>query len=204
MGRYRFGLAATLLVASPLASASDSERILQQLTSIAPMIMAISAFVGLLLFASGIFRVYQRSTNPNQHTTASAIRLLVAGTLLLCLPATINMFSKTVVDPNWSGTARSIMAVDENALRELDSINQTPLGRMMPEGMGKAVIGFLYLFGFFFFVWGIYLIKDAGDRQAQVSVGKVITHIAGGILLMNLTWSACIIGSIFGLTGMCT
>lgn len=204
MGRYRFGLAATLLVASPLASASDSARILQQLTSIAPMIMAISAFVGLLLFASGIFRVYQRSANPNQHTTASAIRLLVAGTLLLCLPATINMFSKTVVDPNWSGTARSIMAVDENALRELDSINQTPLGRMMPEGMGKAVIGFLYLFGFFFFVWGIYLIKDAGDRQAQVSVGKVITHIAGGILLMNLTWSACIIGSIFGLTGMCT
>src|SRR5690625_1542915 len=108
MLRCRGGVAVALLIVSPFARANDSTRILQQLTSIEPMIMAISAFVGLLLFASGIFRVYQRSANPNQHTTASAIRLLVAGTLLLCLPATINMFSKTVVDPNWSGTARSI------------------------------------------------------------------------------------------------
>lgn len=205
----RILIALVLLIgALPMAAhAQDSAHALSQLNSLASMLLSVATLLGLVLFGAGIYRVYKHPQNPQQYTVASVIQYLVAGTLLLSIVTAYGVVTRTAIDSSWEGDQRSIIAIDQHAISEMDRAEQdSVLGSLMPRGMGAAVIGFVYVVGFISFVRGVYLIKEMGQRPGEsAGVAKILTHIIGGVVAMNLTRSACLIYSLFssGSLGFC-
>jgi len=193
-GVYVIGAALYL----PSAFAQDTDHILGQLTSLMPFAVSIAYMIGLFLSGLGLYRIYKQPSNPQQFTIATSLRYLLAGTLLLSVLTAFNVLTRTTIDPNWSGSERTVLALDQRALQSFEAVSDSAvLGGLMPDKLGAIIIGFVYFIGFVSFIRGLYLIKEIGQNNSQngSGVGKVLTHLIGGVIAMNLTQTACVLGA---------
>ncbi len=181
------------------AHALDGNYVIQQLNSLMQVFGSLSTVVGIALAGIGIYMFYGRHKNPAQYPISRCIFTVLSGTLLITFSEAYSVLKASTIDPaGFAGGARNILAVDQNALNNLNQAGGAGiLGRMMPANMALMVVGWCYIIGLGAFLRGLYLIKEIGNPQSQHGAGKTITHLLGGVFLMNLTESACILASIF-------
>lgn len=184
---------------APGAHALDGNHVITQLNAIMPLFGSLAVVVGIALVGTGIYMFYARQQNPNQYPISRCIYTIVSGTLLITFSEAYDVLKASSIDSSGFGSSsRNILAVDQNALANINRSGGVGiLGRMMPANMALMVVGWCYIIGLGAFLRGLYLIKEIGNPQAQHGFGKTITHMLGGVFLMNLTESACILASIF-------
>lgn len=186
----------------------NSSHVLGQLAALMPLMESLAYLIGLVLVGAGLYKAYKNPQNPQQHTIGSAVRYMLSGTLLLSITTVFNVLTRTTVDPTWTDSGRAMLALDQRALQDFETAsNSQVLGGLMPESLGAIVLGFVYLVGFIAIIRGVFLMKEVGQMggQNQAGIGKVMTHLIGGVIAMNLTQSACIMASTFSQnsTGFC-
>ena len=197
--RFTFLTSVFVLFASSDALGQDQGHILAQLTAVMSFVEILAFVSGLFLFGFGVYGVYKASASPNQNSYSSSFKYVLSGTLLLSIITTYGIIVRTTVNEQWNESARSVLALNERALENFSGTStNTVLGAMMPASLGVVMLGIIYLIGFISFIRGLYLIKDiGGNSQNAAGLGKVLTHIIGGVVCMNLTRTSCLLANSF-------
>lgn len=181
---------------------SGTMRILGELSSIMPFLNTLAAVLGIYLIIAGtmMWTGIGKQSMYTQITASKIIKHYVAGVMLLSIVFSVGILTRTTVDPTWSESSRSILSLDQRSLEEFDQVaNSGILADIMPASVGPVVIAFIFIFGFIFFMKGTWLIVKSGEggHAQESSMGKVVTHLVGGVICMNLVTTACIVGRTF-------
>lgn len=196
--------ALALLASQPALAQSDrASNILDQYSAVTLLILAISILMALILFGVSLLGFKKHGENPNAVPLSQPIWGLVAATLLLGSGSFYGAVMTSTIDPDFSGQ-RSALALSEEALQQ-DTAGGL-FGEYLPDGTAIAILGFVFLVGFYNFLKGIWLLKDLGGQKRpgdDSSWGKPLTHILGGVAAMNIVQVSCIVASIIGLQTIC-
>jgi hypothetical protein len=174
-----------------------------QMTVLVITVRLVGFLMGLVLFISGLLRIRKNAENPNSHSMASCIWMMISGTLLISLGTFYSIVSSTL-DTSLVGSGASILSV--NAHISLPSGTQPGKGfsQFIPTESGQSILAFVYFIGMLSFVRGIMLLKDLGSPQGQqMGMGKPVTHILGGAVAMNILKFSCMIGAFIGSDVIC-
>jgi hypothetical protein len=174
-----------------------------QMTVMVIAVRLIGFLMGLVLFVTGLLRIRKNAENPNSHSIASCIWMLVSGTLLISLGSFYSIVSATL-DPSLVGQSNSILAVNAHISLASGSKTGSGFSQFIPTEAGQSIMAFVYFIGMLSFVRGIMLLKDLGSPQGQqMGIGKPITHILGGAVAMNILKFSCMVGAFIGSDVIC-
>ena len=127
-----------------------------------------AALLGLVMIGWGLLRLLR----PDPVSTAgSAVLLLICGSLLLALPETMKTLTSSFFaqsDP------RQILSV------------APPQSHTRMRTLLSVVTDFLSLVGWYAGMRGIFLIATANAVVHAARFGRGMTHLVGGVLLVNL------------------
>lgn len=159
-----------------------------QLTSnfstIADLLGAISLIMGISIFIGGIFQMKKygesRTMMSGQHSVAGPLMMLLAGTMLMALPAVID----SAMLAFWS---------DQNPL----SYEGGPGGY---SALIPPVIMFVRIIGVGSFMRGIVLMSRSGSQQSQPgTMAKALIHLLAGVLCIHIIGTVDLMQNILGL-----
>lgn len=150
----------------------------------AKMIQAISIIMGVALFAGGMFKLKRygemRTFMSQNMTLAAPGMMILAGVMLLIFPTTV----ATVLHTFWGS--------DYNPIRYTG--NQVGWDQYVP-----AILIFVRLIGIISMLRGILLISRSGNQGSQPgTIGRAMTHLFGGILLVHILGTVDVLRNIFG------
>lgn len=164
--------------------------------SLQRMIGAISFVIGIALVYRGI-AMYRGLANQ---TYGSAQRGEVAGPMVFLVVGAVLIYLPTALDTSistlFAGTTR------ENLLPAESLIGYKSVSNVEHwEEISKVLVQYMKLIGLIAFIRGWVILSKMGHQGAQPgSIGKGITHIVAGVMLMNIVGSYNIIAQTFGFT----
>lgn len=202
MGALKYWLLLGGLLFSESSSAQAAE-LIPQFNSWGSFIVAVGYLLGLILVFTGFLSLYKHSSEPHRYTVGYSLSNIIAGVFLLSANLFYSIFKRSTFDPSW-GDDNSALALD-SAVLNAEAIGDSFWGKYLPEETAMGLVGFLYLVGLVFFIKGIYLLRYSGtepDNQ-QKGVGRALTHMVGGVVVMNIVQFSCIIGESFGVPLIC-
>ncbi|MHC8441411.1 MAG: hypothetical protein ACYYK0_04365 [Candidatus Eutrophobiaceae bacterium] len=142
----------------------------------------VSAWVfGLFLVGRGLMELLIRHRQGRR--ILSSVACMIAGSLLLSIAETMEVLTASLF-------------VDEDPRRIFSVV---PHSDLPSRALMHTVLDFLALLGWIAGVRGLWWIANAGDHRAQNQVAKGISHLFGGVLLINLTPFAQAIGVQLGI-----
>ena len=171
---------------------------------IAQFISNVGTAVGLVLFFHGLYSFYSRGENPQRFPVSYCLSTLLAGTFLL-ISSTVYAWSVNSVSPVAWATDSSMLAIGSNVNEDATAIQNSFLGRYIPQQSFTTLMGFIYIAGLIGFIRGLYLFKNVGqmDNQQEGGFSKASWHVAGGCALMNIILVSCFIGWLSGIPYLC-
>ena len=155
------------------------------------LIVAISYVTGIALIARGLlmYRIFANQTYGSQQRgeIAGPLVFLIVGGILCYFPSSVDTTLLTVFGSTEIELISNPIAYDQSAsMAKWHTIK-------------KIVISYMTLIGLIAFVRGWIILSKMGHQGSQPgSVGKGVTHIIGGILLINCVKTATIIAQTFG------
>jgi intracellular multiplication protein IcmC len=170
-GSAAFAQATTSLpnidAAQMLVNLSNSVGSLMQLTT------AISYVLGMFLVIKGIFALkeygeHRTHGSSQQGSLKTALMLLLAGSLLIFLPSSVQTGTSTL----WATTPSAIAYVTDTN----DQWSQVI----------SSVFLVVQLIGTIAFIRGIVILSHSGEGHQQGAFGRAMAHIVGGILCINM------------------
>lgn len=174
---------------------------MEQFESVSILIVSIGILVGLIVIGVGVFAMYKHTSEPTKYTVGFIISNFVAGTGLL-IPSSMYAMFKSTATGGWS-SSRLSLSEDLQAIRALESISSSAnmgfFGEFMPPAMAVTIVGCVFIVGLVAYIRGLYLIRYLGapDGRAPtgpVGVGKVLAHIFGGLVCMDILGAGCLLG----------
>ncbi len=193
-----------LLAISPNAYAAAVD-VKQNMKTLVEMALMIAPFLGFLVFASGIMQFYKHAkTKDERYGVSSSVFKLVAGILLISINWFYGVLASSFVPDTSTGAdgARMLIAVD---VQMTQGQAVTMAGGVVPADTINGLLGFIAFVGVLAFINGLMALKNMGDgRHDERDLYKAITRIAGGIICLNIKFFSCFVGSIFGVTMLCT
>jgi hypothetical protein len=194
----------SLLALSPSAYAQAVD-VKQNMKTLVEMALMVAPFLGFLVFASGIIQFYKHAkTKDERYGVASSVFKLLAGVLLISINWFYGVLASSFVPNTTTGAdnARMMLAVDGQMAQ---GAAVTMAGGVIPVDTINALLGFIAFVGVLAFLNGLLALKNMGDgRHDERDLYKAITRIAGGIVCLNIKFFGCFIGSIFGVSMLCT
>lgn len=163
------------------------------------LVLAIGYMVGLYMFIYGLYSFYLTGKygNDPSRSIASSFWQVATGIMLL-LSSTVYAIAKGTISPTWTNT-NQVLALSSSAF---NNVSATGFLGYIPEGTLKTLLSAIWLIGLIGFLKGIYLFRFAADQasgsQGYSPVKKIITHILGGVLLMNIKDTSTAVGTFFG------
>ncbi|MND11560.1 hypothetical protein D3C87_351680 [compost metagenome] len=192
-----------LLLALFSGAASADGIAAETINPIASLIVSIGYLVGLTLFVHGLYGIKKNSESPQQYPFGKCVAEMVSGVLLLLSGYFYGVVRNSAVNDGWSYDNSNALALDHTALSNMGDLSQSFLGQYLPVQTIEMLIGFVYLFGLMSFLKGIYMLKSIGAVNNQDGIGKVATHICGGIVCMNIASFSCLVSSFIGVSMLC-
>lgn len=190
-----------LLTASPMASASQ---LVESLNAIADLAITISAFAGLIFLFGGIYGYYADTKAGREVNHAFNITAIFAGIGLISALALYSIVRASVVGEGQ--TLRGNMVLSDQVQRMMSTGSSGPFSGYIPADTQEALLAFVFLIGLFSFLrsfWLAYSLYKQNARNGENSVMRILAHMLAGILLMNITWTACWIGKSFSIPFLC-
>lgn len=159
--------------------------------SLRELTIAISYITGVALIFRGValYRAFGQHITMQSRggEVAGPMVFIIVGAFLVYLPSTIDNSLVTVFGSTDLSTASSILSLsagtDNNAFEEVTNV----------------ISKYLSLIGLIAFVRGWIILSKMGHSGSQPgSVAKGITHIIGGIFLLNIVETVRLIAQLFG------
>lgn len=171
-----------------LNNLSNSFDSLLQLVGGASFVIGVFLVVkGLMLYRS--FGMHMASQGKQEH--AAALVAILVGAVLIYLPTTINTGLQTIF-----GTTSTNAAAD---MIGYSSIATTASWRKLMN----VLQNYIQLIGYIAFVRGWLILSKLGHAGGQPgNMGKGLTHIIAGIILVNIVASINILANTFGFQGV--
>lgn len=164
-------------------------------TNIELLITAFAFVAGIFMIAKGLmmYRAFgQHITQMSQRgeMAGPAVYILV-GAMLVYIPSTINMGLTTIFSGNVTlGTTKGA--------NQLITYSSTSAFTQWQE-LSVVIVNYLKLLGLIAFIRGWFILsKMSAPGQQPGTAGKGVTHLIGGVLLMNVVDSINIIAATFG------
>lgn len=176
-----------------------------QIKPMVALVVSIGYLIGLVLFITGLYGFKKHSENPQQFTIAYCVMNMATGILLLLSGYFYSSLKSSTIDQGWSFDGESALSIDNAALADVGSMSNSLLGQYLPEQTIAMLIGFVYLVGLIAFIKGIYMLKNVGSVNSghEGGIGKALTHMAGGLVSMNIVQFSCIMGNATGISMLC-
>lgn len=152
------------------------QRLSQVFPALQELILITFSLLGLALIGTGLLRLLPRHCRGRG--PGPAICCLVAGSLLLALPTSMESLSHSLF-------------ADADPRRILSAVNPN---HSPGRGLLLVVINFMTLIGWLAGGRGLYLIAQSGGRLA-----RGLVHLLGGVCLVNLLPLAHAIGTQLGI-----
>ena len=142
-------------------------------------------FIGVIMEASALLRITKPGFTHGKGTPGGTVAMLVIGAMLISLPATINIFEKTVF-----GVTQTNYAMDQSwEQADLSYMSATTSGSAARNARVLSAINaafqYIRILGLIAFIRGLYLLKSAVDG-GQSSIMSASLHMIGGVLAMNI------------------
>lgn len=175
------------------------------INALGSLIVAGCYLIGTITFIYGLYGFKAHTNQPQQFPISTCVMNLLTGVILLSLPVFYSILKRSTIDPGWNEGARVALSVGPHVADVRGSFIDTYL----PGETAEAVIGFIFLVGLWSFAKGVYRLRFVGLSQmhappgAGQGLGNAITHMVGGMLVMNITHVSCIIGETFNLNILC-
>ena len=170
------------------------------LENLTDAVVFIKALVGAVAFVCGVYFVYrgvgmyrifanQTFGSAQRGEFAGPLVYIVVGAILIYLPTASDVALTTIF------TSEGI-----NNTKDSDLIAYfSPGAEDAWARVALVILQYMKLIGFIAFVRGWFILSKMGNSGSQPgSIGKGITHIIGGVLLMNLPDTMMILAETFG------
>lgn len=163
--------------------------------SLVHLVTGASYIIGIFLIAKGIMSlsVFGRQTmsSAQRGEVSGPVVWIFVGALLMYLPTTLETGLTTVYGDADLAAAGDIMAYAPVTAGE------------NWEQLSNVIIKYVKLVGLIAFVRGWIILSKMGHAGAQPgSMGKGLTHVIGGILLINVVETVNILATTFGVIGV--
>lgn len=165
--------------------------------SLVMLVVAVSYVTGLSLVVRGVM-MYRQFANQ---TMASAQRGEIAGPMVFIVVGAILIYFPSTLD---TSLATLFGNVNSNNLKMASSmIGYQSLAQGAEwQRIADVVVKYVQLVGLIAFVRGWIILSKMGHSGSQPgSVGKGITHIVGGVLLINVIDTFNVFATTFGYAG---
>lgn len=187
-------MSAILLLSDPVYAATDIHTVLTNLQRIiAPltlMVLIISYVAGIFFIFRAIILMKKFGSGQQGGELSHPFMYLVVGTILIFLPSatsvtmtslfgqTANIFSGNVVNYGSMGQGQSLMSYSASS--------GGGIGQQWTD-LANTLVLYMQFLGFLSFVKGWFLVSKAAAPGSQGgNISKGITHIIGGIGLINI------------------
>lgn len=164
-------------------------------TSIQHLVVLISFLTGVALVFRGLamYRAFGQAITQMSRSgeVAGPMVFIAVGAMLIYLPSTLDYSLTTLygdtIDIDALSTAGQLIGYE----------SASSFGRWAE--LSKVIVGYMKLIGLIAFVRGWVILSKMGHAGSQPgSVGKGITHIVGGVLLVNVVDTINILAATFG------
>ena len=160
--------------------------------SLEKMLLVLSYIIGLFLALRGVmmYRAFANQTygSAQRGEIAGPMVFLIVGIMLIYLPSTMNASLQTIFGTSEIGQLSSLVSY------------QSPDSSENWLNLQNIFVKYLKLVGLIAFLRGWIILSKMGHPGAQPgSIGKGITHIFGGVVLINLVDTINILGRTFGI-----
>lgn len=169
----------------------------------------VSGVIGFYLFGSAVVGFFTWGKTGSQSTSAlNLIMKMIIGTFMLSLGWFYQLIKASFIGDDAGGvtwsSGQAHIALDPAIAAGSAAINSSGFGKFVPAGTIETILAFVFVVGLFFFIAGVYSLKDIGDnRNSQSPYMKPSMQILGGMFCMNITWGGCIISSLLGIKALC-
>lgn len=135
-------------------------------------IVLVCYVLGLGLVGGALARYLNVSGGAQQVRHSATIWMMVSGTLMLNVPATLNVI------------ANSYLA--QNSLQSISYGSYAAAGSKLTASFVNFFFTAAAILGLIAFIRGLWLIKDVSEVQQTGTPGKAIAHILAGSMAINL------------------
>lgn len=168
------------------------------LQNLSDAVTAIKALVGAVAFICGIalvwkgvtaFKIFATQTfgSAQRGELAGPIVYLTVGAILIYLPSASEVSMFTIFQTDTAGSESELIAY------------LIPGAEEKWANIALVLVKYMMLIGFIAFVRGWLILSKMGQSGSQPgSMGKGLTHIIGGVLLMNIPDFMTILAKTFG------
>jgi len=160
-------------------------------SSLQQLVVACSYLIGVGLIVKGIMKFKSFGHGMNQQTPPgeafAPLLSIIVGSILIYIPSILNTSLTTVFGTPTPGSASSLLsyssAISSNA---------------QWSRLGEIMINYFQLVGLVAFIRGWLILSKISNQSGQETVGKALTHIIGGIMLINLVGTIQMLAATFG------
>lgn len=165
-------------------------------SSLMYMVSAISYIMGIGFMAKALMKLKSFGhsiTQMSQHSEMAPVLVLMGvGAALLYLPSTIDVGLLTIYGSSSLGNSTEI-------LDYTSGIGLSEKWNLYSE----VLVDYMKLIGLIAFIRGWAILSKVGQQGGQPgTVGKGLTHVIGGILLINIVDTVHVLATTFGFTGV--
>jgi len=184
--------------------------VVAQFTTLFGVVLAVSAFIGVMLFAQGLYSIYVSSSGRSNKSVGQGLMNMLVGTFMLSVGWVYGMMKasfigKTVTGVDYEGReALALNGVEAAAIAAGNAVSKTAYGKFIDSNTLQAVFAFVFFVGLLAFVHGVYLLRTIGMDGGDANMKRAAFYrIFGGLVCMNITWFSCLVGGILGISSMC-
>lgn len=163
-------------------------------SSLQSLVVAASYIIGIGLIIKGVMKYKSFGHGMNQHTPPgegfAPMLSIMVGSILMYLPSIMATSLTTVFGTAAIGSPASVL-----------SYSSTLSSNAQWSQLGAILINYFQLVGLIAFIRGWMILSKITQQGGQDTVGKALTHIVGGIMLVNLVGTIQILATTFGFSG---
>ncbi|MGM3218194.1 hypothetical protein ACSQ5K_26485 [Pseudomonas sp. PhalM4] len=168
----------------------------------------IAGAVGFILFASGLYKIYDNSKGRSDARIGVAILEMLVGTFMVSIGWVYEVFKASFLTGSKNGVDMSqgqmALALDSAAASASSAVGSIKgFTDIIPAHTVEGVLAFIFLVGFINLISGVYALKDVSSNRAESPIKGPVTKIIAGAICMNILWFGCLINALLGIPGIC-
>lgn len=162
----------------------------ENLPSLTQLVGGIAFLTAIVLFYIALSKAKQAHESGQQKASyREAVLVLLSAVMLFNLPGSIDTFTSSLL-----GTPSvSVLAYAANPSSDGTLAQQTL----------RAILAFVQFVGLLAFIRGWFVMHGIG-KSSDASLGKALTHIIGGVLAMNIEYTALVTSESVGVGNLST
>lgn len=184
--------------------------VVAQFTTLFGVVLAVSSFIGVMLFAQGLYSIYVSSSGRSNKSVGQGLMNMLVGTFMLSVGWVYGMMKASFIGNTATGVdyegreALALNGVEAAAIAAGNAVSKTAYGKFIDSNTLQAVFAFVFFVGLLAFVHGVYLLRTIGMDGGDANMKRAAFYrIFGGLICMNITWFSCLVGGILGISSMC-